>query len=130
MGEYFSCITSGLHRFIYFILFFIFYLFFSLFASLYLFHFCISLLISFSYSYTDLFMHPFINLTGARCSSMVACLLIVRCIIGLILHGGPLSYFSFQPILHDWIKKGYGMCHPVYGMVHIKDPWLLIKKSS
>ena len=33
------------------------------------------------------------------------------------------SYFSFQPVLHDWfINKGHGMCHPVCGMVHIKEP--------
>ena len=31
-----------------------------------------------------------------------------------------LSYFSFQPVLHDWCNKGRGMCYPVCGMVHIK----------
>ena len=29
-------------------------------------------------------------------------------------------YFSFQPVLHDWCKKGHGMCYPVCGMMHIK----------
>ena len=48
-----------------------------------------------------------------------------------ILHGvDPLSYFSFQPVLHDWYNKGRGMCYPVCGMVHIKEPLLLIDKSS
>ena len=42
----------------------------------------------------------------------------------------PLSYFSFQPVLHDWCSKGCGMCYPVCGMVHIKEPLLLINKSS
>ena len=42
----------------------------------------------------------------------------------------PLSYFSFQPVLHDWCNKGRGMCYPVCGMVHIKEPLLLIDKSS
>ena len=42
----------------------------------------------------------------------------------------PLSYFSFQPVLHDWCNKGCGMCYPVYGMMHIKEPLLLIGKSS
>ena len=42
----------------------------------------------------------------------------------------PLSYFSFQPVLHDWCNKGHGMCYPVYEMVHIKDVLLLIGKSS
>ena len=31
----------------------------------------------------------------------------------------PLSYFSFQPVLHDWYNKGSGMCYPVCMMVHI-----------
>ena len=42
----------------------------------------------------------------------------------------PLSYFSFQPVLHEWCNKGCGMCYPVCGMVHIKEPLLLIEKSS
>ena len=25
----------------------------------------------------------------------------------------PLSYFSFQPVLHDWCNNGRGMCYPV-----------------
>ena len=41
-----------------------------------------------------------------------------------------LVYFSFQPVLHDWCNKGCGMCYPVCGMVHIKEPLLLIGKSS
>ena len=36
----------------------------------------------------------------------------------------PLSYF----LLHDWC--GGGMCYPVSGMVHIKEPLLLMRKSS
>ena len=35
---------------------------------------------------------------------------------------GPIELF-----LHDWCNKGCGMC---YGMVHIKEPLLLIGKSS
>ena len=42
----------------------------------------------------------------------------------------PLSYFSFQPVLHDWCNKGCGMYYPVCGMVHIKEPFQLIDKSS
>ena len=37
---------------------------------------------------------------------------------------------AFQPVLHDWCNKGRGMCYPVCGMVHIKEPLLLIDKSS
>ena len=55
----------------------------------------------------------------------------VRWVVGSILHVvNPLSYFSFQPVLHDWCNKGRGMCYPVCGMVHIKEPLLLIVKSS
>ena len=44
--------------------------------------------------------------------------------------GGPLSYFSFHPVLDDWCNKGRGMCYLVCGMVHIKEPLLLMGKSS
>ena len=37
---------------------------------------------------------------------------------------------SIGPVLHDWCNKGRGMCYPVCGMVHIKEPLLLIGKSS
>ena len=55
----------------------------------------------------------------------------VRWVVGSIIHGGeggedPLSYFSFQPVLHDWCNIGRGVCYPVCGMVHIKEPLLLI----
>ena len=74
---------------------------------------------------------PLKNL-GARCSS------VVRAFAhgamgrrGSILHGvDPLRYFSFQPVIHDWCNKGRGMCYPVCGMTHIKEPLLLIGKSS
>ena len=42
----------------------------------------------------------------------------------------PLSYFAFQPELDDWCNKGRGMCYPVYRMMRIKEPLLLIGKSS
>ena len=50
--------------------------------------------------------------------------LMVRWVVRSNLH------FSFQPVLHDWHNKGHGMCYPVCGMVHIKEPLLLIGKSS
>ena len=68
---------------------------------------------------------------GAGRSSEVERSLMVRWVVVSILHGvDPLSYFSFQPVLHDWCNKGRGMCYPVCGMVHIKEPLLLIDKSS
>ena len=55
----------------------------------------------------------------------------VRWVVGSILYEvNALSYFSFQPVLHDWCTKGRGMYYPVCGMVHIKEPLLLIGKSS
>ena len=42
----------------------------------------------------------------------------------------PLGYFSFQPMPHDWCTNGHGMCYPVFGKMHIKEPLLLIEKSS
>ena len=41
-----------------------------------------------------------------------------------------LGYFSFQPVPHNWCNKGHGMCYPICGMVHIKEPLLLTGKSS
>ena len=71
------------------------------------------------------------HIWGAGCSSEVERSLMVRWVVRSILHGvDPLSYFSFQPVLHDWCNKGRGMCYPVCGMVHIKEPLLLINKSS
>ena len=68
---------------------------------------------------------------GGGGSSEVESSFMVRWVVGSILHGvDPLSYFSFQPVLHDWCNKGCGMCYPVCGMVHIKEPLLLIDKSS
>ena len=52
-------------------------------------------------------------------------------VVESILHGvDPLSYFSFQPVLHDWCNKGRGMCYPVCAITHIKEPLLLIGNSS
>ena len=43
---------------------------------------------------------------GAGRSSEVERSLMVRWVVGSILHGvDPLSYFSFQPVLHDWLTK-------------------------
>ena len=50
----------------------------------------------------------------------------------LLVHNQVTFYwnFSFQPVLHDWCNKGCGMYYPVRGMMHIKEPLLLIGKSS
>ena len=62
-----------------------------------------------------------LNDAGAGRSSEVERSLMVRWVVGSILHGvDPLSYFSFQPVLHDGCNKGRGMCYPVCGIMHIK----------
>ena len=49
-------------------------------------------------------------INGAGRSSEVERSLMVQWVVGSILHGvDPLSYFSFQPVLHDWCNKGHGM---------------------
>ena len=32
----------------------------------------------------------------------------------------PLSYFSLQPVLHNWINKDRDMYYSVCGMLHIR----------
>ena len=55
------------------------------------------------------------DLRGAGRSSEVERSLMVRWVVGSILHGvDPLSYFSFQPVLHDWCNKVRGLCYPVW----------------
>ena len=64
----------------------------------------------------------------------------VRWVVGSILHGGPIELLLIPAIvvvvvvvvavLHDWCNKGRGMCYSVCGMLHIKEPLLLIGKSS
>ena len=41
----------------------------------------------------------------------------------------PLSYFLFQPVLQTGVTKAV-VCAILSGMVHIKNPLLLIEKSS
>ena len=63
----------------------------------------------------------------------IACPPLKRSVVGSILLSGPscsLGYFPFQPVVHNWFIKGRGMYCSVYGKMHIKDPLLLIEKSS
>ena len=55
------------------------------------------------------------TIQAARCSFVVERLLMVQWVIGLIPHERP---------------KGYGMCYPVCGMMHINELLLLIQKSN
>ena len=42
----------------------------------------------------------------------------------------PLSYFSFQSVLHNWRNKSCGVYYPVFGMVHIREHMLLTGKIA
>ena len=55
--------------------------------------------------------------------------LMMTWVIGLITHGGSIDLFLVQPMLHDLCNKGCGICSPVFGMVHIKEPLQLISKN-
>ena len=68
---------------------------------------------------------------GARCSSMVRAF--AHGVMGRWIDpssGRPIELFLVPASVHDWCNKGCGMCYPVCGMVHIKEPLLLIGKSS
>ena len=99
------------HIYIYIYIFVVFFVFFKL-----LFNFLLNL---------------FIFIIHLKClTSVVERQLMVRGVVDQSLVVDPLSYFSFQPVLHDWCYKDSGVCYPVCGMVHIKEPLLLIRKSS
>ena len=73
-------------------------------------------------------MYVYLKVGGAGCSSVVRAFA-----HGAMGHridpscGEPIELFL---VLHNWCNKGRGMCYPVCGMVHIKEPLLLIVKSS
>ena len=63
------------------------------------------------------------NLFGKERGVAQSCRAFAHCAMGRRIDpswADPLSYFSFQPVLHDWCNKGRGMCYPVCGMVYIK----------
>ena len=44
--------------------------------------------------------------------------------------GEPTELYLVSASAHDWCNKGRGMYYTVCGMMHIKEPLLLIGKSS
>ena len=54
----------------------------------------------------------------------------VRWVVGSILHGGPIELFLIPASAPQLGYKGCGMYYPVCGMMDIKEPLLLIGKSS
>ena len=66
---------------------------------------------------------------GAGRSSEVERSLMVRWVVGSILHGeDPLSYFSFQPVLQVWCNKGCGMLYCLWDGAYKRT--LAVNKSS
>ena len=57
-------------------------------------------------------------------------LLLVVWVIRSIPHGGPTVLFLIPASAPQLVNEGCGMCYPVCGMVHIKEPLLLIRKGS
>ena len=71
------------------------------------------------------------ELKGARCSSVVRAF--ARGAMGLPDRSfvvDQLTYFSFQTVIYDWCIKGRGMCYPVCGMIHIKEPTLAANREE
>ena len=73
--------------------------------------------------------HVFSFIFGVHICCLLACEVEVLCVDDWSCYPFIL-YFPFQPVLHNWCNKGCGMCYPVCGMVHIKEPLLLIEKGS
>ena len=65
---------------------------------------------------------------------VVVCVIVVVFIIDALTKQticlNNINTISFLPMLHDWCNKCRGMCYLVCGMVHIKEPLLLIGNSS
>ena len=56
--------------------------------------------------------------------------LITNILVGSPGHCAPCPPACYTPAINDWCIKGRGMCYHVCGMVHIKEPLLLIDRSS
>ena len=54
----------------------------------------------------------------------------VRWVVGSILHGGPIELNLVPTSAPDWCNKDHGMYYPVCAMMHLKEPLLIIGKSS
>ena len=54
----------------------------------------------------------------------------VQWIVRLMPHGDATEVVTFQSVRHNWCNRGHGMWYPVCGIVHVKDPLLLIIKSA
>ena len=62
---------------------------------------------------------------------MVERMLMVQWVIGSMPHGGPIVLFLVPTSTSQLNKnKGRGTCHPVCGIVYIKNPLLLTRKSN
>ena len=53
-----------------------------------------------------------------------------NCSVAFLASEMDLCLPKVEPVVHNWFIKGCGMYCSVYGKVHIKDPLLLIEKSS
>ena len=58
------------------------------------------------------------------------CSLMVQWFVRAILHARPIKLFLVPTSAPQLVNKSCGICYPVCGMMHIKEPLLLIGKSS
>ena len=78
-----------------------------------------------------MFPFPKFDINEDVCNNNMFCMDTIMNYFSLVLHiSTNRTYFSFQPVLHELCNKGCGMCYPVCGMMHIKEPLLLIGKSG
>ena len=67
-------------------------------------------------------------IVGARCSSVVRAF--THGAMGRWIDHSWWTHWAISHSSHNWCNKGCGMCYPGCGMMHIKEPMLLIGKSS
>ena len=92
-------------------------------------HSLVNLLLLLFFYFIWILLDLLVCFNGARCSCMVECSLVVRSVVGSILHDRPTELFLVQLLANDWCNKCRGMNYLVCGMVHIQGPLLLIGKS-
>ena len=95
------------------------------------FFFCAGVLLNI-HSFVTLFLVSVIRNTPLTCDSKKTIFLSLNifCSFKPCIVSSCIASFVNQPVVHNWFIKGCGMYCSVYGKVHIKDPLLLIEKSS
>ena len=64
-----------------------------------------------------LYIYIYINILNTLCS-------VIMPMVQWIPHGGPIELFLIPASAPQLVNKGWGICYPVSGMMHVKDPLL------